>query len=212
MQANFWNGTLVRGRLLAFGVVGLAISCASLRLAWRDPLPEGEPVRGPEGSYELVPPSGEWVRVPGNESHHNVDLSLARRSNDAWLNASVLRDRYWSADDALARGRSRTESLMSIDSRDEQDARVPSPEGELPGRLGVYCGTFDREIRARDTCMVILAALFGRTAYVVVGQVRVGGESDRQEELMELVRSLRIDPRSDPNSDPNSDPKEEETP
>jgi hypothetical protein len=193
----------VTGRLLALGVAGIAISCASLRLALRDPLPEGEPLRGPEGSYEVVPPTGEWVRVAGNESHRNVDLSLARRSNDAWLNVSVLKDRYRNADDALARGRSRAESLLSVDSRDEQDARVRSPEGDLPARLGVYCGTFDREIRARDTCMVILATLYERTTYVVVGQVRVeSGASDRQEELMEIVESLRIDPPAGPEETP----------
>jgi len=173
-------------------LLALALSCASWRLARLDPYPAGEPLRGPDGSYELVPPSDEWVRIEDNESRRNVDLSLARRSGDAWLNVSVLQDRYQSPGHALDRGRSRTESLMSIDLREEGDAVVQSAEGPLPARLGRYCGTFDRELRSRDTCFLILATQRDRTTWVVVGQYRVlDPRQDREPEMLELVLSLR---------------------
>jgi hypothetical protein len=173
----------------------LILSCASLRLAMLDPYPAGKALRGPEGSYELVPPSEMWVRVERNESQRNVDLALARRSADAWLNVSVVRDRYPTPASAIDRGRSRVEALMSVVSRDEQEVVVPSPDGELPARLGVYCGTFDRELRSRDSCFLILATVFQRMTYVVVGQVRVAdSQPDAQDELTMFVRSLRIRP------------------
>ena len=93
----------------------------------------------------------------------------------------------------LESARARADALLTTTSRDERDVSIGAPEGELPARLGVYCGTFDREMRARDSCFVILAAVRERTAYVLVGQVRVkGAEPDRQDELERFVLSLRL--------------------
>ena len=170
----------------------LLVSCTSLRLAGLDPLPMGEPFRGPEGSYTLTPPSGEWVRVERNEGDR-IDLALARRSGDAWLNVSVLPGRFPTAGHALVDARSRMDSLLVTLSREEWDATVPSPEGDRPARLGIYCGTFDRELRSRDNCFVMLATIRAGVTYALVGQVRIRDpEPGRQDELERLVRSLRL--------------------
>lgn len=193
--------------LAIVAVLALATSCASLRLAGLDPLPADAPFRGPEGSYTVTPPSDEWVRVEGNESRRNVDLSLARKSADAWLNVSVLRNRYPTADHALVRGRSRVEGLMSMSSREEGDAVVQSAGGPLPARLGRYCGTFDRELTARDTCFVILAAMDGPTTYVLVGQYRAKDRQlGRDEEMTRLVLSLRVEPPPGPDAERETAP------
>ncbi len=173
--------------------LGLVASCASLRLASEGPLPGGEPVRGRDGTYEVVPPTETWVRISENEAEPNVDLSLARNPADAWLNASVLPGRFPSADAALAEVRARAETMLTVTRRAETDVAVPGPDGHLPGRLGEYCGTFDRELRSRESCFVVLAVLRDRTAYVLVGQVRLHDpEPGRHDELTTFVRSLRI--------------------
>lgn len=161
------------------------------------PFPAGHPLRGPHGSYELVPQTETWVRAPGNESKRNVDLSLEREGSDAWLNVSVLPNRYPTAQLALERGRSRVEGLMSVGHRTEEDLTVPSPEGDLEARLGVYCGTFYRELRARETCFVLLATRYRQNPYVLVGQVRVDDDPDGDGlfELMAFVKSFRITSR-----------------
>jgi hypothetical protein len=179
-------------RLLCGVLALLLASCTSSQL---DPLPSGEPWRGPQGSYELEMPSDAWVRLEKNEHDENIDLSLARQSADAWLNVSVLKDRFPTAEMALAGARARMDSLLMTVSRDEREIRVPAPaeRGDVDARIGVYCGTFDRELRSRDTCFVILATVWDDTAYVLVGQVRVKDpEPGRQAELERLVGSLRL--------------------
>ncbi len=167
--------------------------CASMRLSSRDPLPEGEPIAGPSGHYELVPPSGEWVRADWNEDESKIDLSLAHQQGDAWLNVSVLPDRFPEAADAIAHGRAQVDSMMLTSSREEEVVEVAAPEGPLPARVGTYCGTFDREIRARDSCFVLLATVRDRTSFVLVGQVRVRDpELGRLHELRRLAASLRL--------------------
>lgn len=173
--------------------VALVVSCASLRLASLAPLPGGEPVRGSDGSYELTPPTQTWVRIAAHEAEPNVDLSLARNTGDAWLNVSVLRERFPSADAALAHARAVAESMLAVTHRAEEEVAVAGPDGHLGGRLGEYCGTFDLELGSRESCFVVLAVLRARTAYVVVGQVRIlDPEPGRQDELDRFVRSLRI--------------------
>lgn len=168
------------------------VACASWRLAGLEPLPMGEPFRGPEGSYTLTPPSGEWVRVEDSEGDR-IDLALARRSNDAWLNVSVLPRRFATAELALADARSRMDSLMLTLTREEWEVTVPSPEGDRPGRFGIYCGTFDRELRSRDSCFVMLTTIRAELTYALVAQVRIRDpEPGRQDELERLVRSLRL--------------------
>jgi hypothetical protein len=180
------------GLALSVALLVLA-SCAASRLARLDPLPSGEPWRGPAGSYELELPSDVWVRLEKNEREGNIDLSLARQSADAWLNVSLVEERFPTADLALAGARARMDSLLATVSRDEREIAVPTPDGEVEGWLGVYCGAFDREIRSRDTCFVILATVWKDTAYVLVGQVRVKDpEPGRQDELERLVGSLRL--------------------
>lgn len=185
-----------RGRLRSLVVpvpALLAAACASLRLASLDPLPAGEPVRGPQGSYQLTPPSDRWVRLEDREREQNLDLALARQTNDAWLNVSVLPGRFPSPGMALAYARSQADALMTTFSRDESDLTVPSPDGELPARMGIYCGTFDRELRSRDNCFVMLTTLRGDVTYALVGQVRIRDpEPGLQDELERLVRSLRV--------------------
>ena len=176
--------------LAAAGLVGPG--CASWRLARLEPYPIGEPLRGPRGGYELRPPSDAWVRLEENEGDQ-LDLSLARQTGDAWLNVSVVPDRLPTAAIALESARARADALLTTTTRLERDVSVAAPEGELPARLGVYCGTFDREMRARDSCFVILAAVRDRTAYVLVGQVRVKDpEPGRQDELERFALSLRL--------------------
>jgi hypothetical protein len=179
--------------LLAVAFAGVAgLGCTSWRLARLDAYPMGEPLRGPQGGYALVPSSEAWVRTPENEGA-SVDLALARQSNDAWLNVSVVRGRLPTAALALETARARADALMTTASRQERDLVVPSPEGDLPARMGVYCGTFDREMRAHDNCFVMLAAVRGEAAYVLVGQVRIRDpESGRLDELERLVASLRL--------------------
>ncbi len=173
--------------------LGLVASCAGLRLASHSPLPGGEPVRGSDGTYEIAPPTETWVRVSKNEAEPNIDLSLARNTADAWLNASVLPERFPSADAALAEARAQAEAMLTVTRRAETDVSVPGPDGDLPGRLGEYCGTFDLELRSRESCFVVLAVLRDRTAYVLVGQVRLHDpEPGRHDELTTFVRSLRI--------------------
>jgi hypothetical protein len=175
---------------LLAGLLGLG--CASLRLAGLDPLPTGEPFRGPEGSYTLTAPSDQWVRTPDNEGER-IDLALARKTGDAWLNVSVLPGRFATPEQALAHARTQADALMQTVSRDERDATVPAPEGDLPARFGRYCGTFDRELRSRESCFVLLATIRGDTTYALVGQVRVQDPLDgREPELERLVRSLRL--------------------
>jgi hypothetical protein len=172
--------------------------CASLRLHWLEPFPAGEPLVGPEGSYQLTPETGHWVRIERNEDHDNIDLSLARNSGDAGLNVSVLQGRFPTPSLALAHARAQVDAMMTTISRLEVDVAISSPEGDLPGRMGVYCGTFDRELRSRDNCFVMLATLRGTVVYVLVGQVRVKDpEPGRQDELERLVLSLElIDPEA----------------
>ncbi len=174
-------------------------SCTSLRLARLDPLPAGETFAGPEGSYQLVPPSDRWVRLTDNEGDANIDLSLARNSNDAWLNVSVLPGRFATADLALAYARGQADALMATFFRDERDVGVPAPEGDVAGRMGVYCGTFDGELRSRESCFVMLATVWKETSYLLVGQVRESeSESGRRGELEGLMLSLRlVAPRTD---------------
>lgn len=171
----------------------LLLACASLRLASLEPLPAGEPVRGPEGSYLLTPPSDHWVRLEDRERERNLDLALARKSNDAWLNVSVLPGRFPSPGMALAFARGQVDALMTTFSRDEREVTVPSPDGELPASLGIYCGTFDHELRSRDNCFVILTTLRGDVSYALVGQVRIQDpEPGRMDEIERLIRSLRL--------------------
>ncbi len=173
--------------------LGLVASCASLRLASRSPLPGGEPVRGSDGTYEIVPPTEAWARISENEAESNVDLSLARNTADAWLNTAVLQERFPSAHAALAAARAQAEAMLTVTRRAETDVSVPGPDGDLPGRLGEYCGTFDRELRSRESCFVVLTVLRDRTAYVLVGEVRLHDpEPGRHDELTTFVRSLRI--------------------
>ena len=112
---------------------------------------------------------------------------------DKKLNVSVLADRFPTPDLALAYASAQADALMSMISRDERDVVVASPEGDLAGRIGVYCGTFDRELRSRDNCFVMLATVWNQTSYMLVGQVRVrGADAGRRVELERLVLSLRL--------------------
>jgi hypothetical protein len=173
-------------------------SCAAMRLAWLDPLPMDQPVVGQDGSYELVPPSDRWVRLSDNERGEQIDLSLARSSNDSWLNVSVLVDRFPTAGLALEYARTQADGLLTTISRDEREVAVPSPDGEVAARMGVYCGTFDRELGSRDSCFVMLAAVWQQTSYMLVGQVRIGDDPGRQAELERLVLSLRLRAAAEP--------------
>ena len=173
-------------------VLALVASCADPRLDSRAALPGGEPVRGGHGTYEVVPPTETWVRISENEAEPNIDLSLARNTADAWLNVSVLTERFPSPDAARAEARAGAEAMLTVIRRVETDVAVAGPDGDLPGRLGEYCGTFDRELGSRESCFVVLTALLGDTSYVLVGQVRVQAESGRRDELTAFVRSLRL--------------------
>jgi hypothetical protein len=133
------------------------------------------------------------VRISANEAESNVDLSLARNTADAWLNASVLTGRFPSADAALAEVRAHAEAMLTVSRRAETDVAVTGPDGDLAGRLGEYCGTFDLEFGSRESCFVVLTVLRGHIAYVLVGQVRLRDpEPGRRDELIALVRSLRV--------------------
>ncbi len=171
----------------------VCVSCTSIRLASQDPYPAGQAVAGPDGGYALTPPSEHWVRAEWNETAETIDWALAHQEGDAWLNVSVLRGRFATAELALARARAEVDALMLTVSRNERDVVVPSPAGELPARLGVYCGSFDRELRSRDNCFVLLAAQQAEVSYALVGQVRVRDpEPGRQDELERLVLSLQL--------------------
>lgn len=168
-------------------------ACASLRLASLDAIPAGTRLSGPSGGYELTLPTDAWARNPADEERGRIDLALVRKSGDAWLNVSVMADRYPAADLALAAARTRADALMLASEREERDVAVVGPAGALPGRLGVYCGSFDREVRSRDSCFVIQTVVDGRTAWLLVGQVRMHeGGDERRDELERLMGSLRI--------------------
>lgn len=185
----------MRRALAACLICALAavLSCTSIRLASREPYPAGHPVRGPEGSYQLTPPGDHWVRADWNEGAENIDWALAHQEGDAWLNVSVLPDRYASARLAFEHARAQADALMITVSREERELTVASPEGALPAHLGIYCGTFDRELRSRDSCIVLLATMRGDVTYALVGQLRVRDpEPGRQDELLRLMESLRL--------------------
>ena len=185
--------------LACAGTMSCTSACARLRLASLEPYPAGARIAGPSGGYELTTPTDAWARNPRNEGSGHIDLALARKSGDAWLDVSVVTDRYATADLALAPARARANSLMLADERDERDVIVPAPEGGIAGRQGVYCGSFDREMRARDNCFVILTVVRDRTAWVLVGQAHVRGDDDlRRPELEQLMDSLRILPAAPP--------------
>lgn len=177
----------------ALALALVAAGCTHIRLASQDPLPAGQPLRGPEGSYTLTPPSEHWVRAEWNESADTIDWALAHQEGDAWLNVSVLPGRFATAELAFAHARAQADALMATVSRDERDVSIPSPEGGLAGRMGVYCGHFDRSLRSREDCFVLLAVLRGDVTYALVGQVRLRDpEPGRRDELERLVASLRV--------------------
>ena len=147
--------------LLVAVVVALAVTvvgCAAWRLGRLPHYQAGVTLRGPAGGYALVPPTGAWVRIEENEQG-KIDLALARDTANAWLNVSVAPGRGGTPEEVLSRARAEVDALLATAERREELVSISSLEGTAPARLGVYCGTFDRELRAGQSCFVLLGAV-----------------------------------------------------
>ena len=79
---------------------------------------------------------------------------------------------------------------MTMSERSEEPASVLARDGPREAATGLYCGTFDIELRARGSCIAVLTTVADGRAYVLVGQT--DEREKRVAELTLLMRSIVV--------------------